>query len=199
MLCALTHHVLLALVCLFWANIHISWKLKHVPYRLTQWWLLTQSYWRMGRDLCSSKLYDSGCLFVCLWINRVHAWCWGRKEGQKTRNPLELELQMVVSCHVAAETQTWILCKTSHFLTTGSSVQPLRFIYLFVSWDRVSLSSSSGWPGTYFIDQAGLELRDPSASASQVLGWKPEDVSNLLELELKVVVSHLAWVLGTNL
>jgi hypothetical protein len=37
--------------------------------------------------------------------------------------------------------------------------------------DRVSLSSS-GCPGTHSIDQAGLELRNPPASASRVLGLK---------------------------
>jgi hypothetical protein len=31
--------------------------------------------------------------------------------------------------------------------------------------DRVSLYSP-GWPGTYFVDQAGLELRNPTASTS---------------------------------
>lgn len=29
--------------------------------------------------------------------------------------------------------------------------------------------------------------------------WKPEGISNSLELELQVVVSHLLWVLGTGL
>jgi hypothetical protein len=37
--------------------------------------------------------------------------------------------------------------------------------------DRVSLCSP-GCPGTYSVDQAGLELRNPPASASQVLGLK---------------------------
>jgi hypothetical protein len=42
---------------------------------------------------------------------------------------------------------------------------------LFVFRDRVSLYSS-GCPGTHFVDQAGLELRNPPASASRVLGLK---------------------------
>jgi hypothetical protein len=42
------------------------------------------------------------------------------------------------------------------------------FIYF---QDRVSLCIP-GCPGTYSVDQAGLELRDPPASASQVLGSK---------------------------
>jgi hypothetical protein len=37
--------------------------------------------------------------------------------------------------------------------------------------DRVSLCSL-GCPGTHFVDQAGLELSNPPASASQVLGLK---------------------------
>jgi hypothetical protein len=42
------------------------------------------------------------------------------------------------------------------------------FVCLFVR-DRVSLS---GCPGTHSVDQAGLELRNPPASASLVLGLK---------------------------
>jgi hypothetical protein len=44
----------------------------------------------------------------------------------------------------------------------------ILFIYLFIYLvfrDRVSLYSS-GCPGTHFVDQAGLELRNPPASAS---------------------------------
>jgi hypothetical protein len=37
--------------------------------------------------------------------------------------------------------------------------------------DRVS-PCSSGCPGTHFVDQAGLELRNLPVSASQVLGLK---------------------------
>jgi hypothetical protein len=52
----------------------------------------------------------------------------------------------------------------------------LFFVCLFgwfglVFWDRVSLCSP-GCPGTHFVDQAGLKLRNPPASASQVLGLK---------------------------
>jgi hypothetical protein len=50
----------------------------------------------------------------------------------------------------------------------------LFFSFLFFSFffpDRVSLYSP-GCPGTHFVDQAGLELRNPRASASQVLGLK---------------------------
>ena len=42
---------------------------------------------------------------------------------------------------------------------------------IFFFRDRVSLYSP-GCPGTHSVDQAGLELRDLPASASQVLGLK---------------------------
>ena len=44
-------------------------------------------------------------------------------------------------------------------------------LFCFVLGDRVSLFSL-GCPGIHFVDQAGLELRDPSVSASRVLGLK---------------------------
>jgi hypothetical protein len=51
--------------------------------------------------------------------------------------------------------------------------QFLHFIlfYYYCFLDRVSLYSP-GCPGTHSVDQAGLELRNPPASASRVLGLK---------------------------
>jgi hypothetical protein len=43
--------------------------------------------------------------------------------------------------------------------------------FSFFSQDRVSLYSP-GCPRTHSVDQAGLELRNPPASASRVLGLK---------------------------
>jgi hypothetical protein len=69
------------------------------------------------------------------------------------------------------------------FLGGGGIVVVVWFWFLFFFWflvlllllllfgfslvfpDRVSLYSP-GCPGTYFVDQAGLELRNPPASAS---------------------------------
>jgi hypothetical protein len=56
----------------------------------------------------------------------------------------------------------------------GLKVFIYLFIYLFIFiyfQDRVSLNSS-GCPGTHSVDQAGLELRNLPAFASQVLGLK---------------------------
>ena len=44
----------------------------------------------------------------------------------------------------------------------------ILFVLFLFFLDRASLYS----PGTHSVDQAGLELRNPSASASQVLGLK---------------------------
>jgi hypothetical protein len=46
----------------------------------------------------------------------------------------------------------------------------LLLLFLFFQ-DRVSLCSP-GCPGTHFVHQAGLEFKNPPASASQVLGLK---------------------------
>jgi hypothetical protein len=46
------------------------------------------------------------------------------------------------------------------------------FLFCFLVFrDRVSLCHP-GCPETHSVDQAGLELRDPPASASEVLGLK---------------------------
>jgi hypothetical protein len=96
------------------------------------------------------------------------------------------------------------------------------FVFL-VFQDRVSLYTL-GCPGTHFVDQAGLELRNPLASASRVLGLKActttaglkiflmiylflfyvhwcfacmyvcVRMSDLLELELWIIVNAM-WVL----
>jgi hypothetical protein len=54
------------------------------------------------------------------------------------------------------------------------SVLSFLFVCLFdwlVFRDRVALCSP-GYPGTHFVNQAGLELRNSPASASRVLGLK---------------------------
>jgi hypothetical protein len=49
------------------------------------------------------------------------------------------------------------------------------------------LCYSLGCPGTHCVDQAGLELRDPPASASQVLEYKNIfKLKKLLEKYLKL-------------
>jgi hypothetical protein len=58
---------------------------------------------------------------------------------------------------------------------------------------------SPGCPGTHFVDQTGLELRNPPASASQVLALKAcattaqQKYSNSKELDLFFDISLPPW------
>jgi hypothetical protein len=71
------------------------------------------------------------------------------------------------------------LSQTLHKLAVTLNSQGVRrvasfshfYFYFLVFWDRVSLCSPA-CPGTHSVDQAGLELRNPPASASRVLGLK---------------------------
>ena len=57
-----------------------------------------------------------------------------------------------------------------HLMACSACFLSFPFFFL-VFQDRVS-QYSPGCPGTHSVDQAGLELRNPPASASQVLGLK---------------------------
>ena len=59
--------------------------------------------------------------------------------------------------------------KESKCLLCHKCVQIFFKAFFFSFQTRVSLYSL-GCPGTHFVDQAGLELRNPPASAPQVLG-----------------------------
>jgi hypothetical protein len=59
-----------------------------------------------------------------------------------------------------------------------------------IPWDRVSLCSP-GCPGTHFVDQAGLELKNLPASASQVLALKACATTDWRLLLWKV--SYVKW------
>jgi hypothetical protein len=75
-------------------------------------------------------------------------------------------------------------------------------------WDKVFLYSP-GCPGTHFVEQAGLELRNPPASASWVLGSKAYatmpgliyisiwlvKIEDLLASKSPVLSSAYAWFL----
>jgi hypothetical protein len=45
-------------------------------------------------------------------------------------------------------------------------------LFLFLFFETGFLCVALSCPGTHFVDQAGLKLRNPPASASQVLGLK---------------------------
>ena len=62
----------------------------------------------------------------------------------------------------------WLLKRNGRLLR---GLNHLENFFGVGGWDRDSLYSS-GYPGTHSEDQAGLQLRNPPASAFQVLGLK---------------------------
>ena len=90
-----------------------------------------------------------------------------------------MSIKLVTCVRTNAESSVpWFCRKWLHF---NSGIHPQVNIYWFIIWffvclflvfrDRISLYSP-GCPGTHFVDQAGLELRNLLASASWVLGLK---------------------------
>jgi hypothetical protein len=66
---------------------------------------------------------------------------------------------------------------------------PMELLFVVVVfWDRASLYSPC-CPWTHFVDQAGLELRDPPTSASQVLGL---NACTTMPSPMEVLF-HLQW------
>jgi hypothetical protein len=80
-----------------------------------------------------------------------------------------LSLYLAIPSQVAENLPTSIYCSMTDF--SLCFVLFYFVLFCFVFQDKVSLCSP-GCPGTHFVDQAGLELRNLSASASQVLGLK---------------------------
>jgi hypothetical protein len=72
----------------------------------------------------------------------------------------------------------------------------LLVIFILFSQDKVSLCNS-GCLGTHSVDQAGLELRDPPASASQVLGLKVCATTPLATVSICVLIFY-KFVDGIN-
>jgi hypothetical protein len=62
-------------------------------------------------------------------------------------------------------------------------------LFVFVFRDRVS-PYSPGCPGTHAVDQADLELRNPPASASQVLGLKACATTARLRMIFKIDIGY---------
>jgi hypothetical protein len=74
--------------------------------------------------------------------------------------------------HKRADRDVHLCLLMYEHLSLSCVYRPEDNLFLFLVFqDRVSLCSP-GCPGTHFVDQAGLELRNPPASASRVLGLK---------------------------
>ena len=105
-------------------------------------------------------------------LHRIHAWCLGRLEDGS--DFLELELKLVVTTLGMLGTKRWSSAKAA----TPRPPPPQ---------DRVSLYSP-GCPGTRSVDQAVLKLRNPPASASEVLGLK---ACTTIARPVKSLLSHI--------
>jgi hypothetical protein len=84
---------------------------------------------------------------------------------------LELDVNVWLLPSMGVSNQAPALCKSSMFSSLLSQLSiPLTFFFFFET--GFLCVASPGCPGTHSVDQAGLEHRNPPASASQVLGLK---------------------------
>ncbi|GAB1287357.1 Protein-L-isoaspartate O-methyltransferase domain-containing protein 2 [Apodemus speciosus] len=133
-------------------------------------------------DFCEPSFVTGNCLEIapdCCQYDRVYCGAGVQKEHEEYMKnllkvggilvmPLEEKLTKITRTGPSAWETKKILA-----VSFAPLVQPCRsesgqsrLVQL-----RVSLCSP-GYPGTHSVDQAGLELRNPPASASQVLGLK---------------------------
>ena len=67
----------------------------------------------INKSKLKTKLFSLwGCMCITMCVPGA---CWGQKKAQ---NPLKLELKIVVSSHVGAETWTWVLRKSSSVINS---------------------------------------------------------------------------------
>jgi hypothetical protein len=127
------------------------------------------------------------------WCCAGQTWCWKSSWGFYIQTGRQQEERVILGLTCASETSKPPFSVT-HFLHQGhiysnkatptltrphfpimplplSLWRPFSFFSFLVFRDRVSLCSP-GCPGTHFVDQAVLELRNSPASASQVLGLR---------------------------
>ena len=100
----------------------------------------------------------------------------GEGAGYYPLNRVEVTLQVSgLNCYLPTPTLSEYSFSLCCWLVNVSFKVYLFFFFSFsflFFQDRVSLCSP-GCPGTHFVNQVGPELRNPPASASQVLGLKP--------------------------
>jgi hypothetical protein len=89
----------------------------------------------------------------------------------RVSDSLELEPCWELSLGSLEEQPVLLTTELSHQPPSSLLLLESFFVVVLVFRDRVSLYSP-GYPGVHFVDQAGLELRNPPASASWVLGIK---------------------------
>jgi hypothetical protein len=122
-------------------------------------------------------------IFSCQRISQLKSLCYSNSPTMITAEPLVCLLHSEgCLCHVYHSQALW---QRWSFLFCF-----FCFLFFFCFRDRVSLCSP-GYPGTHSVDQAGLELRNSPASASQVLGLKACATNTQLTLEFYWTLSIL--------
>jgi hypothetical protein len=94
-----------------------------------------------------------------------------RKEPSGCVCTMSLALTLGKQKHRAISVSLMLALLSLEYYCCEQTPWPRQLFFLFFRWDRVSLCSP-GCPGTHSVDQAGLKLRNPPASASWVLGLK---------------------------
>ena len=110
------------------------------------------------------------------WVHKPPSWSerdqvfWGAGQcnclGRKTMPTFTRQVLHCFPCGKwqIENSQTYEVYQNLIFCLFGFLFFPFfKTGFLCVGW---------GWPGTHSVDQSGLELRNPPASASQVLGIK---------------------------
>jgi hypothetical protein len=136
-----------------------------------------------------SKL-DSDSLYLKLALNFWFSWFYFMSAGISGVWPLH-------SLCCAADWTQGLMLLGKHL--TAKLYSPSLVIFFF--WDKVSLYNL-GCPGTHSVDQAGLKLRNPPASASQVLelkAWATTTLTFFFNISLCGKIKHLYVVPQTFL
>jgi hypothetical protein len=88
-----------------------------------------------------------------------------------TLSALRLSCKVINKLFIFVRRQVVLLSNHSALAISSPIRELLGKLFFLGGWGVVSLYSP-GCPGTHFVDQAGLELKNPPASASRVLGLK---------------------------
>jgi hypothetical protein len=130
-------------------------------------WQMMTSYFTK-KETCCSWRYD--------WVVKSRN-CFLSGPGLSSQHPNGSLQSFVTPLLGESDTLFWSPRASSthvvhrHTSRQNTQTQYIFFFFFLVFRDRVSLCSP-GCPGTHFVDQAGLELRNPPASTSRVLGLK---------------------------